>query len=135
MGGEDKKNTIRKFFDGFGSNDVAAALSCLDDSVTWRVMGREGGLPMSGEMDKDGITGLMGVVADNLKNGLKLNYKEWTIDGDRVAVEMESHGEKLDGTPYNNHYHFIVVFADGKIRVLREYGDTYHVWRVFIDGA
>ena len=30
-------------------------LSLVDDAATWKVMGREVSLPLSGEMDKDGI--------------------------------------------------------------------------------
>ena len=134
MSSEGKKSLVRQFFDSFGSNDVPGAFGVLDDAVVWRVMGREGGLPMSGEMDKEGIAGLMGVVAESLAGGMALTYKDWTVEGDRIAVEMESHGEKADGTVYTNHYHFVVLFSGGKIKELREYGDTYHVWRVFIDG-
>ena len=40
----------------------------------------------------------------------------WPAEGDRVAVEAESHGELKNGKTYNNTYHFLFVFRDGKIR-------------------
>ena len=132
MSGENTKKLIRQFFDSFGSNDVSAALSVLNDAVIFRGMCGEGALPVSSELDKQGIAGLMGFVADTLVGGLKITYKGWTIDGERVAVEMESYGKKADGTVYNNHYHFLVIVSGGKITELREYSDTYHVWRVFV---
>lgn len=135
MNNDKKKELITGFFNAFGSNSVSDALACLDEKATWRVMGREGGMPISGEMDPNGITELMGTVADTLVDGLKLMPHAWTIEGERVALEMESYGEKADGTVYNNHYHFLVTVSNNKITALREYGDTYHVWRVFIKDA
>lgn len=55
------------------------------------------------------------------------------MEGDRVAVEMESFGKKSDETIYNNMYHFLVTLSGGKITALKEYMDTYHVKKVFID--
>ena len=134
MSVEQNKQIVRDFFERFSAGDIAGALGLLDDAVIWRVMGREGGLPMSGEMDKDGIGNLIGVVRDAFSpEGMKLTPTGWTAEGDRVALEMESYGEKANGTVYNNLYHFLIVLSDGKIESLREYMDTYHVKRVFID--
>lgn len=91
------------------------------------------GLPMSGEMDKDGIADLMGVVKEAIPGGMKLTPMGWTAEGDRVALEMESYGVKANGTVYNNLYHFLITFSGGKITSLREYMDTYHAKLVFID--
>ena len=44
--------------------------------------------------------------------------------GDRVAVEAESHGDLKNGKTYNNTYHFLFVFRDGKICLTKEYNDT-----------
>ncbi|CAM2070797.1 Nuclear transport factor 2 family protein [Sulfidibacter corallicola] len=131
---EQNKQTVREFFERFSAGDVPGALGLLHDAVVWRVMGREGGLPMSGEMDRNGIADLMGVVKDAIPNGMRLTPTGWTAEGDRVALEMESYGEMADGTIYNNLYHFLVTLSEGKITSLREYMDTHHVKRVFIDG-
>lgn len=133
MSTEQNQQIVREFFKLFSAGNVPGALGLLDDAVIWRVMGREGGLPMSGEMDKDGIGNLMGVVKDAFPEGMKLTPTGWTAEGDRVALEMESYGKKANGTVYNNFYHFMVALSDGKIASLREYMDTHHVKQVFID--
>ena len=124
---------VGEFFQFFSSTDVAAALELLDDIVVWRVMGREGGLPMSGEMNRQGIGELITNVKSAMPDGLKLTPKGWTCEGDRVALEMESHGVKTNGTVYNNLYHFLITVFEGKITSIREYMDTLHAKLVFID--
>ncbi|MEM9462759.1 MAG: nuclear transport factor 2 family protein [Myxococcota bacterium] len=129
------KQTVRGFFERFAAADAPGALGLLDDAVVWRAMGTEGGLPMSGEMDKQGIGDLIGTVKEAFVEGMRLTPTGWTAEGDRVAVEIESNGTKANGTVYNNRYHFLVTLRDGKITALREYMDTYHAKRVFIDDA
>ena len=106
----------------------------LDADVVWRVMGREGGLPLSGQMNKDGIENLMTSVKGSFTNGMKLTATGWTAEGNRVAVEVESYGEKTDGKIYNNLYHFLFEVVEGQIVMIREYMDTLHVKSIFMDG-
>ncbi|MBE0366925.1 nuclear transport factor 2 family protein [Pseudoalteromonas aurantia] len=50
---------VSDFFMRFVNSDIEGLLALLDDQVVWKMMGQQGGLPVSGEMDKAGITGLM----------------------------------------------------------------------------
>lgn len=133
MGAEENKRTVDDFFQRFSDGDVAGALSLLDGAVTWRAMGRDGGLPMSGEMDKEAIGALITTVRGAFPAGMKLTPTGWTAEGERVAVEMESYGEMANGKVYNNFYHFLATVSDGRIRSLREYMDTLHAKAVFVD--
>ena len=45
-------------------------------------------------------------------------------EGDRVAIEAESHFELNDGRVYNNTYHFLFLFRDGRICCAKEYNDS-----------
>ena len=134
MNTEANKKIVVHFFHCFSTANVSEALELLDAKAMWHAMGREGGLPMSGEMDKDAIGELMGNVKAAIPNGLKLTPIAWTAEGDRVALEMESYGEMINGNVYQNRYHFLITVVDNKIISLREYMDTYHVKRCFIDG-
>lgn len=133
MSTEQNKQIVGKFFEKFSATDVAGALELLDDAVIWRAMGREGGLPMSGEMDKQTIGGLIENVKAAFPDGMRLTPTGWTAEGDRVALEMESYAVKSNGIVYNNFYHFLVILSNSKITSLREYLDTLHVKQVFID--
>jgi ketosteroid isomerase-like protein len=47
-----------------------------------------------------------------------------TAENDRVAVEAESFVELINGSTYNNTYHFLFEFDGGKIRCSKEYNDS-----------
>ena len=127
------KQIVAAFFERFSAGDTSGALELLDDAVVWRAMGREGGLPMSGERDRQAIGALIEDVKAGFPDGMKLTPTGWTADGDRVALEMESYAVKANRTVYNNFYHFLAIVSDGRITAIREYLDTLHVKRVFID--
>ncbi|SDX96740.1 hypothetical protein SAMN05444358_1227 [Ruegeria halocynthiae] len=128
------RKTVTAFFDRFSAGDSDGVLALLDDAASWKVMGRDGALPISGEMNKEGVAGLMSTVAQAFPQGMTLTPSGWTSEGERVAVEVESYGVKADGLIYNNLYHFLFVFCGERIVLIREYMDTLHVKSVFIDG-
>ncbi len=130
---EENKAIVREFFARFSAADVEGALSLLDEGAVWRAMGVEGGLPMSGELDKESIGGLIAGVKEAIPAGLKLTPSDWTAEGDRVALELECYGELTNGRVYNNFYHFLVIVSGGKIKSVREYMDTNHQRRVWVD--
>jgi uncharacterized protein len=57
-----------------------------------------------------------------------------TAEGDRVAIEGETRTELKDGRVYNNKYHFLLVFEEGRIKEVREYHDTQHALQTFQPG-
>jgi len=63
--------------------------------------------------------------------GIRFTLHAMTAEGDRVAAEVESYAELVSGTVYNNKYHMLFEMADGRIRVVKEYGDTLHAKEVF----
>lgn len=130
---EQLKQRVSAFFANFEASDIEGTLALLDDQVTWRMMGQQGGLPISGEMDKTGIVELMQNVRELVVDRLQMMPKSWTIAGNRVAVEVESLAELKNGKHYNNLYHYLMVFRNGKIARIKEYGDTDQVRRVFFD--
>ncbi len=133
MNAEDNKRIAAEFLERFADADTGGALALLDDAVIWRAMGREGSLPISGEMDKAGIGTLINNVKATFPGKLKLTPTGWTAERDRVAIELESYGTKENGTVYNNFYHFLFIVSHGKITSIREYFDTIHVKQVFLD--
>jgi ketosteroid isomerase-like protein len=54
----------------------------------------------------------------------KMNIVATTAEGDRVAVEVAGKCVLPDGRPYDNWYHFVLLFRDGRVRMVREYCDT-----------
>src|SRR5262245_27951870 len=49
-----------------------------------------------------------------------MNVVGTVAEGDKVSVEVSGKCTLPSGKPYNNWYHFVLVFRDGKIRQVRE---------------
>lgn len=54
-------------------------------------------------------------------------------DGNRVALEVISEGELENGRRYNNEYFVLFKIVDGKIKEVREYNDTLHAYKTWIE--
>ncbi|WP_283636578.1 nuclear transport factor 2 family protein [Aquaticitalea lipolytica] len=130
---EQNKQTILSFFEQFSKANVTEALTYLDDDIVWQAMGIKGELPMSGTMDKKAIGELITTVKAMMPEGLELKPIGWTVEDDRVAAEFISYGKLSNGKVYNNPYHFLFQFSNGKIIKIKEYMDTLHAKSIFID--
>ncbi|WP_276153033.1 MULTISPECIES: nuclear transport factor 2 family protein [unclassified Sulfitobacter] len=62
-------NTVTAFLERFSAGNIDGVLALLDDAAIWRDMGRDGELPISGEMTKEDIVGLMSVVGEAFPQG------------------------------------------------------------------
>ena len=54
-----------------------------------------------------------------------------TAEENRVAALTDGAAEALNGTRYDQRYHFLFEFADGLIRRLWEFNDTFHAREFF----
>ena len=70
---------------------------------------------------------------DVARGGLGSNANRFE-EGERVAVEAHSEGRHVSGATYSNEYHFLFVFREGKLAVLREYMDTERVTDILCGG-
>ena len=125
---EQNKKLVREFFDCFTANDVAGALDIMTDDATWWIAGKPEQLPAAGLHSKEQIARLFYNMVGQLPYGLKMTVKSLIVEGDKVAVEVESYGELRNGRVYNQEYHFLITVRDGKISAVREYLDTQHVF-------
>lgn len=128
MSNEAKKHLVISFLEAFSKGHTDEALAMFADSATWWTAGR---FPLSGTRDKAALAEAFGGIGGLLKGPIRVTPKAFTIEGDRVAVEAESHAERKDGKVYNNQYHFLFEVRDGKIERVREYFDTMHANDIF----
>lgn len=117
---------VREFFAALGRGDIDGALASMTEDATFWIAGSTG---MSGLHDK-------GWFENNLRGDnpdwrrppfagpLQTTIMGMTAEGDRVAVELESHGELANGSIYHNQYHHVFELRDGRITAVREYMDT-----------
>ena len=114
---------VRKFMDTFSAGDVANVVDMMHPQGTWWVAGT---MPISGTYSREEFGALLSRVSETCAGPIKLIPHEFTIQGDRVAVETESEAQTLSGKTYNNLYHFLFVIKDNKIFRVKEYLDTMH---------
>jgi uncharacterized protein len=126
MSTEANKAIVNDFFARLSAKDISGALDLLADDAIWRLPGKPGSTPIVGGRSKVQMARLFQNMMTGLKNGMTMTVTSLTAEGDRVAVEAESLGELRNGRVYNNHYHFAMTLAAGKIRVVHEYYDTQH---------
>lgn len=125
---DETRRAVERFMDVFSTGDAQATVALMTEDATWWVAGATG---LSGTYDRAAFAKLLRSVNEICTGPIKLTPKEWTIDGDRVAVETESLTHTRAGRKYNNQYHFLFRVRDGKIAGVREYLDTMHTQSVF----
>jgi ketosteroid isomerase-like protein len=125
---EDNKALATSLFTRFSANDIAGVLEALTDDATWRIPGKPDLLPVAGVHGKEQIARVFHNMAGRLKDGLRMRVRGAIAEGDKVAVEVESHGELLNGRIYSQEYHFLMTVRGGKVSEVREYLDTQHAF-------
>jgi ketosteroid isomerase-like protein len=117
MSTEENRKTALKFFEALSSGRLDETL--ITDDIAWWVPGR-GTLSKAEFMAlADGFQGLV-------ESPITMTVKGITAEGDRVAIEAESYGKLRNGKIYNNTYHFLLQFRDGKVCLSKEYNDSKH---------
>ena len=123
MSSDDNKKIVLGFFENLNAGNAGAALDALSDSATWWI---QGNFPLSGTRTKAQFIELLGQLSASIDGALTLRVRGVTAEGDRVAVEAESHAKMKNGKTYQNRYHFLCEIRGGKIQAVREYLDTMH---------
>jgi len=123
MSTETNKQTVTRFLELFSSGAVKETMAMMTDDATWWVAGT---MPISGTYTKLQFEKLLSGVLDVCTGPIRIEPRNWTAEGDRIALEAESFVDTRNGRTYNNLYHFKFKVRDGKIASVREYLDTMH---------
>ena len=125
------RKVAEELFARLGAGDIAGALATMTDDATWLIPGKRELNPVAGSYDKRRLEKLFKAMLGQLKSGLKMTVKGMIAEGDKLSLEAESYGELQNGRVYNQHYHFLLEFRDGRICAVREYLDTQHAHAVW----
>lgn len=129
MGIEENKQLVRRFWAAFSALRMQDAYDMLAADATWWIAGE---LPISGTYTKAQFVELSSGILTEFPEGIVVTPKILTAEEDRVAMEAESLGTRVNGRVYNNHYHIQHVVRDGKLLAVREYLDTDHANRILL---
>ena len=128
---DNNKQLARELVEAMNRADTQWFLdNYADDVLVWTM----GNTLISGKYDKAQVAGFADSIFDAFPNGIKFTIHGMVAEGDTVAIETESFGEHVSGKRYNNFYHMLVRFRDGKITLLKEYLDTELVTDVLAGG-
>lgn len=129
MGLEDNKELVRRFWTAFSTLRMQDAYDMLAEDATWWIAGE---LSISGTYSKAQFVELSSGILTEFPQGIVVTPKILTAEEDRVAMEAESLGTRVNGRVYNNHYHIQHVIRGGKLLAVREYLDTDHANRILL---
>jgi len=112
------KEIAWRYFELIGEGRIAEAQDLLLDEGTLWSSGPRKAIPLSTQK---------ATAADILRAvPMKFTLLDAIAEGDKVALEIESHAKTEDGDDYNNVYVFIMTISDGKILHIREHADMHH---------
>jgi len=121
------KEIAWSYFEYFNQGRIEEALALLDDSGTWwNTLNRK-------------TTTMPRMKAATRKIAPLVPWK-FTLhhaleDGDKVALDLESHAMLPNGKLYNNVYVYVFTMRNGKILHCREHADTKHAAEVLPPAA
>ncbi len=128
---EQNKASVTAFFKALSKGDVEHVVNAYADDGAVTTMGDT---LISGTTGKDGIAASVAGIMDVFPRGLTFTVQDMVAEGEKVAVEASCLGEHISGKTYNNQYHFLFEFRDGKLLNLTEYMDTELVTDVLCSG-
>jgi ketosteroid isomerase-like protein len=110
--------------------DADAISRLVAPECKWWVMGFPRDRPLTRDQM---IRGARAIIDKVLPGGFNMSVSGITAEGDRVAVEAESRNHTVAGKLYNNFYHFLFEFRDGKVIRGMEYTNPQHAIEVLGD--
>lgn len=121
MSTEQNRKTAIAFVESVAQTGID--FNVVTDDARWWV-------PGTGWLSRAQFMDLVEKFAERVGGPVTLSVQGVTAEGDRVAVEAQSHAPLKNGRIYRNTYHFLFIFRDGKICQAKEYNDTLHAREV-----
>jgi uncharacterized protein len=129
MGALDPKSVVLRYYALLNERKFDSALALLSDDLEWWLSGTQsvGGQKTSGTLSKAEFTQAMGLIRDLTVGGVTFEPGLMLVEGNRLAMTLESRAELKNGRDYHNYVGKFVEVRDGKITWVKEYPDTKHV--------
>lgn len=128
------KKLAREYIERIGRGEVDAVVDMFTDDGAIIV---ESKTMLPPEVrGKEALRGLLTALPQMFpETGLKIIIGDITAEDNRVSIRAHSDAVHASGKKYQNRYHFLLYFQDGKISSSHEYLDSLHLTDVFFDGV
>jgi hypothetical protein len=74
---------------------------------------------------------IWGNLFGSMKDGLEMSVIGMVAERDKVAAEIRSRADLIDGRVYENQYHMLFTLRQRKIVEVKEYADTLLIANMF----
>lgn len=122
----DKPETVvREYLEALSEGRLDAAAELLSDDGNYWMLSTRADVPMPAWFD-----GYRKAASTLFTRGIRFEVLGLTVEGERVAAQVECHAELANGKSYDNAYHFLFEVGGGRLTKVWEYGDTLHAEQV-----
>jgi ketosteroid isomerase-like protein len=128
----DNEQCVRTFMDAMARADLEPFFDAMADDVSWRWMGVQK-WSKTFEGKRSVVDELFSGAGEALNDSFGVQVHQIIAEGDHVVVEHTGRNTTPDGREYNNNYCWVLTFAGGLVREVREYMDTQLVTDTFGD--
>ena len=115
---ESNKKLVTELVENLSGGRLDKAFEAVADNATWWVVGT------AESYTKQEYRKLCADSFTIFRAPPLMIMKGIIAEGDRVALEVESDADLINGKHYHNYYHFLFVIRDGKVIEAKEYLDT-----------
>ena len=128
---EDNKQTVREYLAHFKNAAVTDLLDAMSEDATWWILGKPHLFSSAGTKSKADMERIWGNLFGSMKDGLEMSVIGMVAERDKVAAEIRSRADLMDGRVYENQYHMLFTLRQGKIVEVKEYADTLLIASMF----
>ena len=119
---------LKRYFAALQRGDAATVAAMFADDASYWILP---GTAVSGTHNKASYLRLFAKLLEVQSGPLQFLYDEITTQGDRVAIVVRGHMPLKAGGSYDNIYHWLFTFRDGKIVAVKEFCDATAVSAAF----
>jgi ketosteroid isomerase-like protein len=126
---EANKLKLRQFYDLITQGEDRRAAEVLAEDLVWKEVATSRPMILTKEQVVHGFGRMR---AGFVGGKLSMTVSSVIAEGNKLAVEFESHAETKAGKTYNNKYHAVWEFRGDEVREVRSYSDTAHAMAVIM---
>jgi ketosteroid isomerase-like protein len=128
---QENKEAVREFCTHFRRAAITELLDALTEDATWWILGKPHLFSSAGTKSKADMERIWGNMFRHMRAGLEMTVIGMVAEGDKVAAEIRSRADLVDGRVYENQYHMLFTLRQGKIMEVKEYADTLLIANMF----
>jgi ketosteroid isomerase-like protein len=130
----DPKSVVLRYYALMNMRKYDSAFELLSDDLEWWLLGYDpvDGQQVIGTLNKTEFAQAMGQVMNLTVGGVTFEPGLILVEGNRLAMTLESRAELKNGRAYHNHVAKFLEVRDGQIAWATEYPDTKHVHDVLL---